>query len=130
MSTPVHPEPGDASAPQTPADSTPVPKERTPPPPAAPAPAPPFAPVYREPWVNPARRRQVAGIGAFALVIALGAGIGVGYAVGGDGHPDRPRNGLVMLPGPVEGAPGGFGPHGQPGEVPGVRPGGQPRGNS
>jgi hypothetical protein len=99
------------------------------PPPAAPGPPPasPFVPVYREPWVNPARRRHVAGVGGLALLVALGAGIGIGFAVTGDEHRDRPRNGLVVLPGPVGNGPGGFGPDGRLGGFPAGGPGYQPR---
>jgi hypothetical protein len=84
-----------------------------------PAPSNPFVPVYREPWVNPHRRRHVAGIGVAALLIALGAGIGIGWAVGDHGpRPGHGPRGVYIVPA------GGFGPgmHGPDGRI-GVLPG-------
>jgi hypothetical protein len=63
-----------------------------------------FAPVPRPPrvpWLNPARRTQFAGSAIVAAVLLIGAGFGIGYAVGGskddDGHGMMDR-GRYMLP--------------------------------
>jgi hypothetical protein len=97
-----------AAAPQAP---PPVP---APPPPVAPAAAPPaFAPVLREPWINPGRRTQVAALGFVAALACLGAGIGIGFAVSGGDHRNRPH-GVVILPRHGFGyGPGGYGPMGR-----------------
>ena len=73
-------------APPPPGDHRPLP-----PPPPGYGPHPyPFAPVVRTPLVNPQRRGAVAGFAAGALVVALAAGFGIGYAVApshdGRGH--------------------------------------------
>jgi hypothetical protein len=81
--------------------------------PAASAPAA-FTPVPREPWVNPSRRRHIAGVGLVAALACLGAGIGIGLAISGDDHPDRGRHPIVMLPGRGAGyGPAMYGPHGR-----------------
>lgn len=92
------------------------------PPPPPPGPPPPFvaaafAPVPREPWVNPRRRTQIAGIGLLAALACLGAGIGIGFAASGGGHGDRPHN-VVLVPRPFGYAPAIYGPHGNFGEWP------------
>jgi hypothetical protein len=76
-----------------------------------------FAPVPREPWINPRRRTQVAGIGLIAALAFLGAGIGIGFAVSGDDHRDRPHN-VLMLPDRFGYGPAIYGPRGDIGVVP------------
>jgi hypothetical protein len=80
--------------------------------------------VYKEPWVNPARRRQVAGIGVLGVLVAIGGGIGIGLAIGDGDHRDRPHPSVVMFPGRIGfGGPGDFGPRGEIGGYPGYQPG-------
>ena len=89
-----------------------------------------FAPVPREPWVNPSRRGHLAGIGVVGALVCLGAGIGIGVAISGNDHGDR-RHPIVMLPGRGYGyAPAIYGPHGRLGlwPVPG-QPGSGDQGN-
>jgi hypothetical protein len=45
----------------------------------------------RVPWVNPARKTQLAGWAVVASVLLIAAGFGIGYAVAGsDDHHRRP----------------------------------------
>lgn len=91
-----------------------------------PAPAPgygypgphPFLPTYREPWINPRKKRAAGLAGLAAAVVLLGAGFALGAATGG-GHGDRTGYGRV---GNERGAGDGLrnGPQFGPG-----RPGGQ-----
>lgn len=87
------------------------------PPPSAPVPVAAFAPVPREPWINPGRRTQVAGVGLIAALAMLGAGIGIGFAVSGNDHPDRPRDMLIM-PRHFGYGPAVYGPRGDVGVWP------------
>jgi hypothetical protein len=68
----------------------------------------------------------VAGIGLLAALAFLGAGIGIGFAVSGNDHRDRPH--VMIMPGRAFGYdPGtGYGPRGHVGMWP--LPGG-PYGN-
>lgn len=116
MSTPPPDQPTSAATAVPVEDALPLP-----PPPAGPPPTSPFVPVYREPWVNPARRRHLAAVGGVGLLVALGAGIGIGFLLDGDGHRERGPVGrhVMVVPG---GAFGGYGPHGRIGvEPPGGR---------
>jgi len=54
---------------------------------AAPPPASPFVPVYKEPWVNPAKRTNAIIGSLIAALVLLGAGFVVGVHVGR--HHDR-----------------------------------------
>jgi len=49
---------------------------------AAPPPASPFVPVYKEPWVNPAKRTNAIIGSLIAALVLLGAGFVVGVHVG------------------------------------------------
>jgi hypothetical protein len=85
-----------------------------PPPPMPPGPPPPypFTPVYREPWINPAKRRT-AGLAAVAAgLVLLGAGFIAGAAAfDGNGRDHVNRPGQFM-----RGNDGGVGNgHGRPG---------------
>jgi hypothetical protein len=123
MSTPTPDEPTTealaAPAAEPPAAPPPPASSPAPPPPVPPA-VPPaaFAPVPREPWINPRRRTQVAGIGLVAALACIGAGIGIGFAASGDDHRDRPH-GIVLMPGrgfgydPAIYGPGLAVPHGR-----------------
>jgi hypothetical protein len=127
--TPDEPTAEAAAAPSAAAPSPPVAGSPPPVPPAAPPPA--FAPVPREPWVNPSRRGQLASIGLVAALVCLGAGIGIGVAISGDDHRDRGRQPIVMLPGRGYGpGPAIYGPRGRFGwwPVPG-HPGNGGQGN-
>jgi hypothetical protein len=115
MSTPTPDQPtteASAASPEEPHAAPPPPQAGPPaPPPPPPPPAPPaFAPVPREPWINPRRRTQVAGIGLVAALACLGAGIGIGWAASGDDHRDRPH-GVMFVPGRVGYGPAIYGPH-------------------
>lgn len=120
MSTPTPDEPTDETPAAPPADAQPPATPPLPPPAGPPAPPPPpppippaaFVPVPREPWINPRRRTQVAGIGVVVALACLGAGIGIGFAVSGDDHRDRPNN-VLMVPRHFGYAPGVYGPHGK-----------------
>src|SRR5690349_11071310 len=81
-----HPKPGDAG---TPAESAPQPAPSAPPPGYAIAP---FPPVVRTPWINPAKRMQVAILSIVAFLVVAGAAFAGGVAAGGDGH-GRDRRG-------------------------------------
>jgi len=75
---------------------------------------PPFAPVARAPrvpWINPSRRRHVAGIAVAIALVFCGAGIGIGIALGDSGsHPGSVR--IQRGPIPGFGLPGrGLGPN-------------------
>jgi hypothetical protein len=88
-----------ASAAPTAAPAAPAAPEApmAPAPPAAVAPTA-FAPVPRRPrlpWINPARRGLITAVGVVTALVLFGAGIGVGVAIGDDGHH---RNG----PGPFQ----------------------------
>jgi hypothetical protein len=123
MSTPTPDEPTNEAPAAAPAE----PQAAAPPPAGPPAPPPPsplpplshaaFVPVPREPWINPRRRTQVAGIGLIAALAFLGAGIGIGFAVSGDDHRDRPHN-VLMVPGRYGYGPAIYGPRGNVGVVP------------
>jgi hypothetical protein len=118
MSTPPPEQPmSETAAAAAEPPAAPPPPPPAPPPPVPPAAAPaPFAPVPREPWVNPARRGQVVGLGLVAALAFLGAGIGIGFAVSGGDHRDRPHNVVVV---PRFGYhPGMMGPHGNYGVWP------------
>jgi len=112
MSTPT---PDDPTT-EAPAASPEQPQAAAPPPPAGPPASPPppppaFTPVPREPWINPRRRTQVAGIGLVAALACLGAGIGIGWAASGDDHRDRPHR-VMFLPGHIGYGPAIYGPRG------------------
>lgn len=113
MTTPPPDEPNEspASAASEPAGPPPTPPAGPPPAPPAGPPAPPprgpdyagFAPVARPPrvpWVNPARRTQLVGWSVVAALLLIGAGFGIGYAVGGsdDDHygPGRMYHGRYL----------------------------------
>lgn len=113
MSTPTPDDPtteAPAASPEEP-QAAPPPHAGPPAPPPPPVPPAAFAPVPREPWINPRRRTQVAGIGLVAVLACLGAGIGIGFAVSGDDHRDRPHD-IVLVPARVGYAPAIYGPHG------------------
>jgi hypothetical protein len=60
----------------------------------------------------------VAGVGIVVALACLGAGIGIGFAVSGDHHRDRPGR-IVMLPGRgFERGPALIGPRGDYGVWP------------
>jgi hypothetical protein len=112
MSTPTPDQPtteASAASPEEPHAAPPPPQAGPPAPPPPPAP-PAFAPVPREPWINPRRRTQVAGIGLVTALACLGAGIGIGWAASGDDHRDRPH-GVMFVPGRVGYGPAIYGPH-------------------
>ena len=71
--------------PADPGQPSPAPAE--PPAPAAPVPAP-FPQVLRTPWVNPAKRTQVAILAIIAFLVVAGAAF-VGGVAAGDGHGGR-----------------------------------------
>jgi hypothetical protein len=85
--TPPPDEPGQPSTPPAapPADGQPQPGPA--PAPAAYAPAP-FPQVLRTPWVNPAKRTQVAVLAVIAFLLVAGAAF-VGGVAAGDDHRDR-----------------------------------------
>jgi len=62
--------------------------------------------VPREPWVNPARRGALIGVGIAAAVVLFGAGFGAGWgaAPSGPGH-FGPRIERGGYPGPFGGHP-------------------------
>lgn len=73
----------------------------------------PFAPRYREPWVNPAKRTAAVLIGAATGVILLALGFLLGLGLAGGGHRHHPG----MGPGRYDRGygyryEGRFGPHG------------------
>jgi hypothetical protein len=92
MTTPSQPSPDDRATGEQPseepgrAEATPT-ETVAPPPlsrPAGPPPPPPyypFAPVAREPWINPRRRGAVVGTAVGAGLAALAIGFGIGFAV-------------------------------------------------
>jgi hypothetical protein len=70
--------------------------------------------------VNPDRRAQVIGAAAAGALILLGSGIGIGWAVSGNGHHRGGVYRMELRPGYFPGGPGGamtrrF-PHGFPGQ--------------
>lgn len=121
MSTPPPDSPEQPSTASTP-EQHPSPPAAPPAPPPPPAAAPPYAftAVPREPWLNPSRRGSIMGGALVAGLLCVGAGFGIGFAVGH--HHDRgdrlPFHRVVVLPG------GGYGY--QPGGNVGIWPG--PRG--
>jgi hypothetical protein len=86
--------PSEAAAPP----SAPPPGPNLPPgpplPPGYPPPYP-FAPTYREPWINPAKRRTAGLAAAAAALVLLGAGFLAGAAAF-DGHGGREHRGEFM----------------------------------
>jgi hypothetical protein len=86
----------------------------------------PFAPTVREPWINPAKRRGAALVGAATGVVLLAAGFLIGAASfggrdGGDRMGPGNRPGYLMPAGPRMGD--GYG-RGRMGRLPDLRPGG------
>lgn len=101
MTSPPDPPPPAAEAPEPP-----VPPPAAAPPPFGPPPRPyggygypGFAPVPRAarvPWVNPARRLQVALVSFVAGLLLLGAGVAVGAVAGGEHRGGYERFGPMM----------------------------------
>lgn len=55
----------------------------------------PFAPQYREPWINPSKKRAAGLAALVAALVLLGGGFALGAATGGGGHGERTGYGRV-----------------------------------
>jgi hypothetical protein len=83
--------------------------------PAAPvraAPTQPFAPIAREPWVNPAKRAPLVLAAILVALLLCGGSFAIGVAVGHHrgGHRSGPQLPIGPYRGPGFGRPGRLGP--------------------
>jgi hypothetical protein len=60
----------------------------------------PFMPVFKEPWINPAKRTTLLVWGIVAALVLLGAGFVIGACTTHDGHGRIVRQGGPVLQGP------------------------------
>jgi hypothetical protein len=98
-----------------------------PPPPVRAAPVQPFAPVAREPWVNPAKRASLVLAAVLVGLLLCGGSFVVGVAVGH--HRGGQRSGPQLPMGPYRGQVfGRQGRMGAPRQFPPLRNMGPPRG--
>jgi hypothetical protein len=83
-----------------------------PPAPVRAAPAQPFAPIVREPWVNPAKRAPLVLAAILVALLLCGGSFVVGVAVGHHrgGHRSGPQLPMGPYRGPIYRRPGQIGP--------------------